>query len=84
MFYVPKRKACLTTLLCWGTLAEHIDGLSHNVSEQLQDKAQSFTTISVVFDERADSTQLAIFIRGVNDRIEATGVRVQFMGIPKC
>lgn len=79
MFCVSKRKACLTNLLCWRTLAEHIDGLSHNISEQLQNKAQSFTTIYVVFDERTDSAQLDIFIRGVNDRIEVTGVCVRFI-----
>lgn len=76
MFCVTKRTACLTTLLCWGTPAQYIDGLSHNISERLQDKDQSFTTVSVVFDERTDSAPLAIFIRGVNDRIEVTGVCV--------
>lgn len=63
------KKKSLATLSA-DTVAEQAEGLSHNIYEQLQDKAQSFSAFSVPHDESPDATdtaQLAICIRGVDD-----------------
>ncbi|KAK0145575.1 General transcription factor II-I repeat domain-containing protein 2 [Merluccius polli] len=72
----PEKKSLFNTLsLSANTVAERINGLSGNIYEQLWDKAKSFTAFSVALDESTDATdnaQLAIFIRGVDDRFEVT------------
>ncbi|KAK0154684.1 Protein kinase C alpha type [Merluccius polli] len=70
IFCVLKRKACLTTFRCRQTMWQ--SGLMDFL---LRDKAKSFTAFSVALDETTDATdnaQLAIFIRGVDDRFEVT------------
>ena len=72
----PEKKSLFNNLsLSANTVAERINGLSGNIYEQLRDKAKRFTAFSVALDESTDATdkaQLAIFIRGVDDRFEVT------------
>ena len=72
----PEKESLFSNLaLSANTVAERINGLSRNICEQLWDKARSFTAFSVVLDESTDATdnaQLAIFIRGVDDRFKVT------------
>lgn len=71
----PEKRSLFNVSLSANTVAERINGLSGNIYEQLQDRARSFIAYSIALDESTDITdnaQLAIFIRGVDDKFEVT------------
>ncbi|XP_073714015.1 general transcription factor II-I repeat domain-containing protein 2B-like [Misgurnus anguillicaudatus] len=72
----PEKKSMFNNIaLSANTVAEQISKLSSDIYDQLCDKARVFTAYSSVLDESTDitdSAQLAIFIRGINDRFEVT------------
>lgn len=57
------------------TVAERICRPSHDTSEQIEFNASSFTSSSVGLNESTEATysaQLAVFIKGVDDKFEVT------------
>lgn len=72
----PEKKSLFSNVaLLANTVAEQITGLSNNICEQLRGKARSFIAYYVALDESTDKTdnaQLAIFIRGADDKFEVT------------
>ena len=62
-------------------MAGRISNISTNLDSQLKNKVKSFVMFSVALDEStdtADTAQLAIFIRGVDETLSVT---VQFLGL---
>ena len=62
-------------------MAARISDISANLDSQLNNKVKSFVMFSVALDEStdtADITQLAIFIRGVDETLSVTE---EFLGL---
>ncbi|KAL0148361.1 hypothetical protein M9458_056341 [Cirrhinus mrigala] len=72
----PEKKNMFNNLsLSANTVAERITELSSDIYDQLRGKAGVFTAYSVALDESTDKTdnaQLAIFVRGINEKFEVT------------
>lgn len=52
------------------TVTERISGLSSDIYDQLCEKAKCFSLYSVALGETTDTTQLAIYVRGIDDTFE--------------
>jgi len=62
-------------------VAERISDISANLDSQLKNKVKSFVAFSIVLDEStdiSDITQLAIFIRGIDETLFVTE---EFLGL---
>ena len=72
----PKMKNAFTNLsLSRRTVTERCEEIANNLSSQLYKKSDEFVAFSLALDESVDITdisQLAIFIRGVNNDFEVT------------
>ncbi|XP_056123046.1 general transcription factor II-I repeat domain-containing protein 2-like [Rhinichthys klamathensis goyatoka] len=70
-----KKQAFANISLSRNTMASRVDELGSDLKIQLKAKAKDFVAYSLAIDESADRTdtaQLAIFIRGVDDRFSVT------------
>ncbi len=70
----PEKKNAFENIsLSRNTVADRIDDLSENLNSQLKNKVLQFVAFSIAIDEStdiSDTTQLAIFIRGVDENLE--------------
>lgn len=53
-------------------MAEGISDVSSNIYDQLCEKAKYFRGYSVALDDTTDTTQLAIYVFGIDDNFEVT------------
>lgn len=70
-----KMGAIANVSLSASTITRRVEDLGQNLFSQLKEKARSFTTFSLALDESndvADTAQLLIFIRGINENFEIT------------
>lgn len=64
-------------ILSHGTVTRRVELIDENIISNLNKKAESFRLYSLALDESnniKDTAQLLIFIRGINDTFEITGV----------
>lgn len=77
-----KRQAFANISLSRNTVADRIDALSDNLNSQLKEKVAKFTAFSLAIDEStdvSDTAQLAVFIRGVDEKMQVTEELVELV-----
>ncbi|XP_058389185.1 general transcription factor II-I repeat domain-containing protein 2-like isoform X2 [Diceros bicornis minor] len=70
-----QRPAFANIRLSGNVVGQHIDNMTENLQDKLQEKAKSFVAFSIAAHESADinnTPQLAVFIRGVDEAFDVT------------